>query len=273
MRRVIVTAFCVWGLAACEGGGGGAKGALSDWSAGSEGGQVIEAGTTGFGAGPSAEAPATDMRGTFTIDEHEVLEEDCTQLTPESDYLAGKKLTLTLYQEGSDLYGVFRSAEPGDAAVEPMEMFGTVTDTGFRLMATKRMKEDKSQQGMSIQVDVRADVASEGTVQGDRVAGTFDFTIDASVTVSQGTQTQSEDVACRIKTRYSGPRSASVPAGGGGGAADVQGGDGSSGEADAHGADGAGTSAATGHASFPLQAGAARTFALHGLRIPILSTR
>jgi hypothetical protein len=219
---------------ACEGDGGGATGVLSDWSAAGEGGRVVEAGSSGFGAGPTGAAAddggaavSADLRGRYRVDDHEVTAEDCTELTPESDYLVGKRMEVTFYQEGADLYAVFRSAEPedqppggglasllgptesedqpaesdaeGDAAAddgrpEPMEMFGSVAPDGtYRLAATRRVTERGSEDGVSYTVAVTADILSNGRLAADGADGGAEriegaFTLDVDVTITVSAQ-------------------------------------------------------------------------------------
>jgi hypothetical protein len=232
--RVVGALALLAAVVACdEDGGGGATGVLSDWSAAGEGGRVVEAGASGFGGGPTSAAAGddgatvtADLRGRYLVDDHDVTAEDCTDLTPESDYLVGKRMEVTFHQEGADLYAVFRSAEPEDQPAgsggeddeppEPVEMFGTVAPDGtYRLAATRRVTERGSEDGVSYTADVTADILSNGRLVADgadggaeRIEGTFTLDVDVTITVSAQGRTQSQSMSCHIETAYRGARTA-----------------------------------------------------------------
>ena len=216
MRRVVFR-LVLLGLfsllsTACGGGGGGG----SSWSPGPTGGRSVDPGESGYGPGPAAQGatPDTtvlDLRGVYTITQHDVVEENCTEQTSESDYLVGKRMTLTMYQEGKDLHAVYRSAEPGDEDIEPMSLFGFATSGGFSLSGENSASESDSQQGYSIRMSATAVFVTSGTVTGNALSATMDVDLSGSVSIKGPGVDQSQPFSCAIRTSYGGTRDTLPP--------------------------------------------------------------
>ena len=267
-----VTLVAVLLFAGCGSDGGGGGSGTGAWSTGTTGGAAVEAGTSGYGAGPGASG-TTDLRGTYAIGEHDVQSENCTDLTSESDYLAGKVMTLTLMQEGATLHGIFRSAVEGDDAQEPIELFGTATGTNFSLSGRKSASDNQTQDGVSMKIDITVDMRSEGQVTGDAIQGNFSMDVSGSVKASFQGQSMSEDIGCSIQTTWSGNRTAQ-PSGGIVGTPDAGATDaGVLPVADAGPATDAGMASRAGSLTAAPPTCAVRDFRLHGIRLPLLRHR